>query len=92
MGLIEKLRNAEEQGRQAARNAFERAKELGEDAERRIRQKMRIYPPCADNNVPADSSRAARAGAQSGGSSAKESEVVPIVTIRGEDVKTDKVA
>lgn len=92
MGLIEKLRKAEEQGKQAARNAFERARELGEDAERRIRQKMRIYPPSADNHVPADNSRAARAGVQSGGSTSNQSEVVPIVTIRGEDIKTDKVA
>src|SRR5688572_16112587 len=40
MGLMEKLRKAEEQGKYAARQAFERAKHFSEDTERRIRQKM----------------------------------------------------
>jgi hypothetical protein len=44
MGLMERLRNAEQHGRTAAREALERARELGEDAQRRIRQRMRIYP------------------------------------------------
>ena len=45
MGLMDRLREAEEQGKKAARHAYERALEMGEDAQRRIRQKMRIYPP-----------------------------------------------
>jgi len=44
MGLMDRLREAEEQGKKAARHAYERALEMGEDAQRRIRQKMRIYP------------------------------------------------
>src|SRR5207302_10566723 len=47
MGLMDRLREAEEQGKKAARHAYERALEMGEDAQRRIRQKMRIYPPTA---------------------------------------------
>ena len=47
MGLMDRLREAEEQGKKAARHAYERALEMGEDAQRRIRQKMRIYPPIA---------------------------------------------
>src|ERR1051326_1213003 len=44
MGLMDRLREAEEQGKEAARNAYERARDLGEDVQRRLRQKMRIYP------------------------------------------------
>lgn len=97
MGLIEKLRKAEEQGKQAARNAFERAKELGEDTERRIRQKMRIYPPCAAGT--AETSRRKAAGVAAGGQRRpsetvrSEQEREPIVSVHGEDLeKSDKVA
>jgi hypothetical protein len=38
------LRRAEEQGREAARRSLEKAREGWEDAERRIRRKMRIHP------------------------------------------------
>jgi hypothetical protein len=44
MGLMDSLRRAEEQGRDAARRSLEKAREGWEDAERRIRRKMRIHP------------------------------------------------
>jgi len=44
MGLMDSLRRAEEQGREAARRGLEKAREGWEDAERRIRRKMRIHP------------------------------------------------
>jgi hypothetical protein len=87
MGLIDKLRKAEEQGKYAARQAFERAKHFSEDAERRIRQKMRIYPPGAGESQQGTN------GAS--GVHSKESRVpekAPIISIHGEDVQTDKVA
>lgn len=96
MGLIERLRKAEQQGKQAARDAYERAKELGEDAERRIRQKMRIYPPSAANH--AESKRTTPAGAAAAPRRSPvphpetvEPESEPIVSIHGEDVD-EKVA
>lgn len=44
MGLMDSLRKAEEQGKSAARRGMELARGGWEDAERRIRRKMRIYP------------------------------------------------
>jgi O-succinylbenzoate synthase len=44
MGLIDKLRQAEEQGRGAAHRGMERARETWDDAERRLRRKMRLHP------------------------------------------------
>jgi hypothetical protein len=86
MGLIDKLRKAEEQGKYAARQAFERAKHFSEDAERRIRQKMRIYPPSAAGG---DSQPTSGAGARKPGALPERG---GIISIHGEDVETDKVA
>ena len=93
MGLIEKLRRAEEQGKQATRDALEKARELGEDAERRIRQKMRIYPPHT-NNANSESAGASSAGTAAAvrRSPIPESKDEPIISVHGEDVETDKVA
>jgi hypothetical protein len=44
MGLIDKLRNAEAQGRSAAHRGMEKARESWDDAERRLRRKMRLHP------------------------------------------------
>jgi hypothetical protein len=99
---MEKLRKAEEQGKQAARNAFERAKEFGEDAERRMRQKMRIYPPKVANGTTSEVSQsgpagtAAATGLQRSSLETEESEQaesVPIVSVHARDVgRADKVA
>jgi len=58
MGLMDRLRKAEEQGKDAARHAMERAREVREDAQRRIRQKMRIYPVQANGSAPSEVSQA----------------------------------
>ena len=44
MGLIDSIRQAEEK----ARHAYERVATISEDAQRRLRQKMRIYPRPTD--------------------------------------------
>jgi hypothetical protein len=44
MGLMDALRRAEEQGRDTARRGLERAKDTWEDAERRLRRRMRVFP------------------------------------------------
>ncbi len=44
MGLIEKLRKAEEQGLSAAQRKLEQARGTWGDAERRLRRKMRLHP------------------------------------------------
>ncbi|HJS97695.1 MAG TPA: hypothetical protein VJ756_01295 [Terriglobales bacterium] len=45
MNLIERLRAAEHQGRDAAREGFTRARTSLEEAQSRLRRKMRIHPP-----------------------------------------------
>jgi hypothetical protein len=44
MRLVENLRKAEEKGVMSIRRGVERAREEWADVERRIRQRMRIYP------------------------------------------------
>ena len=44
MGLIDNLRKAEEKGVMRIRRGVDRAREEWADAERRLRQRMRIYP------------------------------------------------
>jgi hypothetical protein len=44
MRLLDNLRQAEQKSVQAVRRSVERAREEWMDVERRIRQKMRIYP------------------------------------------------
>lgn len=44
MGLIDTLRKAEEQGRGAARRGLGKARGAVDDAERRLRRKMRLHP------------------------------------------------
>jgi|RhiMetdeSRZDD1v2_1073273.scaffolds.fasta_scaffold68786_4 vacuolar-type H+-ATPase subunit H len=94
MGLIEKLRKAEEQGKEAARHAFERAREIGEDAERRLRQKMRVYPPEAGSNGLGKAKAVGAGNHQRSSHESQESDVVPIVSVHGRDVEggSDKAA
>lgn len=44
MRLLDNLRQAEQKGVKAVRRSVERAREEWMDVERRIRQKMRVYP------------------------------------------------
>ena len=82
MGLMDRLREAEQQGKKAARHAYERALEMGEDAQRRIRQKMRIYPSIA----------AAAETGQNGQAEMNSAEIAsppePIVSIEGRDIES----
>jgi hypothetical protein len=52
MGLMDRLRKAEEQGMGTARRGFERARETWDDAQRRLRRRMRVLPrPAASHRV-----------------------------------------
>ncbi len=51
MGLIDKLRHAQEHGRGAAYRGMELARDSWDDAERRLRRKMRLHPRSA-NQAP----------------------------------------
>lgn len=52
MTLIERLRNAEHQGREAAWHGFTRARASLEEAQSQLRRKMRIHPRTAKANIP----------------------------------------
>jgi hypothetical protein len=52
MGLIDTLRKAEEQGRGAAHRGLEKARGTWDNAERRLRRKMRMRPPRSLNENP----------------------------------------
>jgi hypothetical protein len=93
MGLMDKLRNAEQQGRSAARNAFGRALDFGEDAQRRIRQRMRIYPR-RETPIPSEVSEGQPAGLalaieDSDEVRRFEAEPEPIISVNGRDVKPE---
>ena len=82
MRLVDDLRKAEEKGVMRIRRGVDRAREEWADVERRIRQRMRIYPhkqqaaaagagPILDQDVPEHSSEEPRK---------------PIISIRGQDM------
>jgi hypothetical protein len=52
MNLIERLRAAEQQGRDAAREGFTRARTTLEEAQSRLRRKMRIHPRTTKPRIP----------------------------------------
>jgi hypothetical protein len=52
MNLIERLRAAEHQGRDAARDGFTRARTSLEEAQSRLRRKMRIPPRTSKPQIP----------------------------------------
>lgn len=91
MGLMDRLREAEEQGKEAARNAYEHARDFGEDVQRRLRQKMRIYPPDR-TATPSEVSQAQPAATVPPDSEIEdvrhlEAERQPIISIEGKDIK-----
>ena len=79
MRLVNNLRKAEEKSVMTIRRGVERAREEWADVERRIRQRMRIYPPKqqAQTNLEQDVPE---------GIQASDEERTPIVSIHGEDV------
>jgi len=52
MGLVDTLRKAQEQSRGAARRGMEKARGAVDDAERRLRRKMRLHPRTPPDKEP----------------------------------------
>ena len=83
MRLVDNLRKAEEKGVMSIRRSMERARDEWSDVERRIRQRMRIYP---------HKQKAAGAGQTNlerdvpEQSSASGEQRKPIVSIHGQDL------
>src|SRR3954468_5002851 len=103
MGLIDRLKKAELKGRDAATRAFDRVVHTSEDMERKLRRKMRIYPPTTaaarsqggstpsevSQSVPAGESAPVEYQEQRKGLEIPEEAVEnePIVSINGKDVR-----
>ena len=87
MRLVDNLRNAEEKGVMRIRRSVDRARQEWTDVERRIRQRMRIYPQ-------KQKSVAAAAGAGAGlinldqdvPEHSSNEPRKPIISIRGQDM------
>ena len=83
MRLVDNLRKAEEKGVMHIRRGVDRAREEWADVERRIRQRMRIYP---------QKQQAMAAGAgqinldQETSEDTPDQQRMPIVSIRGQDL------
>jgi len=85
MRLVDNLRKAEEKGVMHIRRSVDRAREEWADVERRIRQRMRIYP---------QKQKAAAAGVGAGAISldqdvperSTDEPRKPIISIRGQDM------
>jgi hypothetical protein len=82
MTLIDRLRSAEQQSRGAAWQGFSWAWTNLEEAQSRLRRKMRIHPRKAKASFPLASAQ---------GSSVEPEEPVPIISINGEDVANEDV-
>jgi hypothetical protein len=96
MRLLDNLRNAERKGAQALRRGMERAREEWEDVERRIRQRMRIYPQKlrniqASGHEPEHEPDVVDQGIPAGLGGPAESEVrKPIVSVHGQDIHEEE--
>jgi hypothetical protein len=92
MRLLDNLRNAEQKSVKAVRRGMERAREEWGDMERRIRQRMRIYPQKLKNVAASCSEHEHEAdivdqGIPAGiGEPAESEPTKPIVSVHGRDV------
>ena len=86
MRLVNNLRKAEEKSVMAVRRGVERAREEWSDVERRIRQRMRIYPP-KKQAVAVGAGPANLEQDVPGSSDAPEQERRPIVSVHGQDLE-----
>lgn len=88
MRLVDNLRKAEKKGATAIRRGMDRAREEWADAERRLRQRMRIYPqkPTAMAAAAPHSGTALVDLDEAADKKQDEATGKPIVSIHGHDV------
>jgi hypothetical protein len=85
MRLVDNLRKAEEKGVMSIRRSIERARDEWSDVERRIRQRMRIYPH-KQRTAAAGSGQMNLERDAPEHSSASDEQRKPIVSIHGQDL------
>jgi hypothetical protein len=93
MRIIDNIREAEKKSISSMRRGMERAKEEWGDVERRIRQKMRIYPQKLRNKLNARSGEdaATRGAAAVAAASPSSQPAKPIISVHGRDVPEDDI-
>ncbi len=89
MKLINQLRSAKEQSKEAAHRVLERARQSGRSLERHLRQKMRIYPRSLQPASSVDANKTIVLQEEEVEETAKAEfqERQPIISIYGEDVE-----
>ena len=89
MRLLDNLRNAEQKGVSAVRRGMEKAREEWGDMERRIRQRMRVYPQKLKTARITNSENEYAPDSIDQGA-AEPAVQKPIVSIHGQDVRDEE--
>ena len=97
MRLLDNLRHAEQKGVQTVRRGMERVREEWGDIERRIRQRMRIYPQKLKNVAASSAEYEQEADIMDQGIPAGMGELAqseskkPIVSVHGRDIHDEEI-
>ncbi len=93
MRLIDNLRNAEKRSINSVRRQMEHAKQEWNDVERRIRQRMRLYPQKLRSRMAAaDPADAAVADTGPIEPTIKPANPKPIISVNGQDIDEKDVS
>jgi hypothetical protein len=85
--LIDNLRKAEKKGAKTIRRGVERAREEWADVERRLRQRMRIYPQKSKAmTAAAPGATAVDVDEETGAQPGSDNQRTPIVSVHGRDL------
>lgn len=89
MRLVENLRKAEKKSAMTIRRGVDRAREEWADLERRLRQRMRIYPQKRAMAAAAAGNASAGPDEAAEGNGSTDRTKPPIVSVHGRDLKED---
>ena len=94
MGILDRLRKAEKQGVEAARHSMERGIERArlnwEEAESRMRRKMRVHPGNPQRSQ-ASSDNTATPGSMAEPQSSVAEQPTPIISVHGKDLPSSSL-
>ena len=87
MRLVDNLRKAEKKGANTIRRGVERAREEWADVERRLRQRMRIYPQKSKAMVAAAPGATLELDEAAVHETGSDEERTPIISVHGHDLQ-----
>ena len=90
MGILDRLRKAEKQGVEAARHSMERVRLNWEEAESKMRRKMRVHPG-NPQRWQASSDNTATPGSMAERQSSVAEQPTPIISVHGKDLPSGSV-